>query len=237
MNRLFQQIQQRIESGEFKPGELLPSVSELQEMFNASEDELRRATSELIYEGFLERVRLEPSDQVRVPGYKLWGTLGGIHSVTQEARKRKQEPGTKVLSFDIVLVWSSVGKRLQLGSDEEVVVMERLRTADGKPVAIETSYYPARYYPGITKEMFEGKGAGQSSFEVMEKKFGLKSEKAEDELTVAAVEKREAELLGLEEGTPVLLRFRITYSDREIPIKCSRAIWKFKAGYQMALEE
>jgi GntR family transcriptional regulator len=124
-----------------------------------------------------------------------------------------------------------------LGPDEEVVVMERLRTADEEPVAIETSYYPARFYPGITKEMFEGKGTGQSSFEVMEKKFGLKSERAEDELTVIAVEKREAELLGLEEGTPVLLRFRITYSDKEMPIKCSRAIWKFKAGYRMALEE
>jgi GntR family transcriptional regulator len=226
-----------MESGKFKPGETLPSVSELQKEFNVSEDEVQKALSELIYEGFLERVRPKPSDQVRVPGYKLWGTLGGIHSVTQEARKRKQDPGTQVSSFDIVPVWPYVAKRLQLGPDEEVVVMERLRTADEEPVAIETSYYPARFYPGITKEMFEGKGTGQSSFEVMEKKFGLKSERAEDELTVIAVEKREAELLGLEEGTPVLLRFRITYSDKEMPIKCSRAIWKFKAGYRMALEE
>jgi len=237
MNRLFQQLQQRIESGEFKPGQALPSVAELQKQFNASEEEVKQALSELIYEGFLERVRPEPTETIRVPGYKLWGTLGGIHSLTHEARKRGQEPGTEVLRFDIVPVWPAVGKRLQLDPGEEVVVMERLRTADGEPVAIETSYMPAKYMPGVTKEMFEAKGAGQSSFEVMQKKFGLKSHKAVDEVTVAAVEKREAELLGLDEGTPVLVRFRITYSDRGIPIKCSRALWKFKAGYEMELEE
>jgi GntR family transcriptional regulator len=235
MNRLFNEIRQRIESGEFKPGEPLPSVSELQEKLNANEDEVRKAISDLVYEGMLERVRPEPSDQVRVPGYQLWGILTGIHSITREARKRGMEPGVEILSFETVPVWPSVAKRLELSPDEEVVIMERLRTADGEPVAIEASYYPARYYPGITKEMFESGGAGQSSFKVMEEKFGLKSKRAADELTVVALEKREAELLGLEEGTPVLLRFRTTYSDKGIPIKASRAVWKFKAGYEMDL--
>jgi GntR family transcriptional regulator len=235
MNRLFNELRQLIELGEFKPGEPLPSVSELQEMFNASEDEVRRAISELIYEGILERVRPEPSDRVRVPDYKLWGTLTGIHSITREARKRGMEPGVQILSFETLPAWPSVAERLELDPDEDIVVMERLRTADGEPVAIETSYYPARYYPGITKEMFEAGGAGQSSFKIMEEKFGLKSKKAVDELTVVALEKREAELLGLEEGTPVLLRFRTTYSDKGIPIKASRAVWKFKAGYEMDL--
>jgi GntR family transcriptional regulator len=235
MNRLFSEIQKRIESGEFQPGEPLPSVSELQQQFKASEDEVRQAISELIYEGVLERGRPEPSDQVRVPDYELWGTLTGIHSITREARKRGMEPGVEILSFETVPVWPSVAERFQLDPDDQVVVMERLRSADGEPVAIEVSYYPAKYYPGITKEMFTSGGSGQSSFKVMEEKFGLKSAKAADEVTVVALEKREAELLGLEEGTPVLLRFRVTYSDKGIPIKASRAVWKFKAGYEMAL--
>jgi len=236
MNQVFQQILQKIKEGEFKPGETLPPLGELQQMFNAGEDEVRTAVSELIYEGFLERAPGGPREVVRVPPYELWCTLGGIHSITQEARKRGQEPGTKVLFFDILPVWPTVAERLQLGPDEEVVVMERLRTVDGKPVAIETSYLPARLMPGITKEMFEVQGAGQSSFEVMQKKYGLKPHRATDELTVAAVEKREAELLGLEEGTPILVRFRITYSEDGTAIKCSRALWKLKAGYQMDLE-
>jgi GntR family transcriptional regulator len=237
VNRLFQQIKQRIASGEFEPGEALPSAGELQEEFNATEDEVKQAVSELIHEGFLERARPEPLEGVRVPRHKLWGTLTGIHSITREARKRNVEPGVEVLSFDIIPAWSPVMERLQLGPEDEIVVMERLRTADGEPVAIEISYLPAKYMPGVSKEMFEKKDAAQSSFDVMQKKFGLKPKRAVDELTVVAVEKREAELLGMEEGTPILLRFRITYSDEDAPIKCSRAVWKFKAGYQMALGE
>jgi GntR family transcriptional regulator len=126
-------------------------------------------------------------------------------------------------------------ERLQLGPEDKIVVMDRLRKADSEPVAIETSYYPARYYPDMTKEMFESEGAEQSSFKVMEEKFGLKSARAVDNVAVTALEEREAELLGLPVGTPVLLRFRVTYSDQDVPIKASRAVWKFRAEYKMDL--
>jgi len=237
MNRLFQEIARKIEDGTFKPGEPLPSPADLAKMFGATEAEVQVALSELIYEGLLERVRPKPTGEVRVPPYRLWGTLGGIHSITQEARKRGQKPGTKVLFFDFVPAWPTLAARMQMGVGEEVIVMERLRTADGEPVAIETSYLPAKLMPGVTKEMFEQSGSAQSSFEVMQKQYGLVPHRATDELTVVAVEKREAELLGLEEGTPVLLRFRITYSPEGVPIKSSRALWKFRAGYQMDLTE
>lgn len=235
MNRLFQAIMQKIQDGTFKRGQPLPPPAELAEMFGATEAEAQAAISELIYEGLLERVRPKPTPDVRVPPYQLWGTLGGIHSITQEARKRNQEPGTKVLFFDFLPAWPTIAARMQMEVGEEVIVMERLRTVDGEPVAIETSYLPAKLLPGVTKEMFEQAGAAQSSFEVMQKKYGLVPHRATDELTVVAVEQREAELLGLEEGTPVLLRFRITYSPEGKPIKSSRALWKFRAGYQMDL--
>jgi GntR family transcriptional regulator len=235
MNRLFFELLKQIETGKFKPGEALPPESELQEAFNASEDEVRQALAELIYEGIVERVRLEPPDQVRVPDYELWGTLTGIHSITKEARKRGLEPGVEITNFTISKAWPSVAKRLELEADDKVVIMERFRKVNGEPVAIEVSYYPAKLYPGISEDMFTSSGAGQSSFEVMQKKFGYKSARATDELTVVALEGREAEMLGLEPGTPVLLRFRVTYSDQDVPIKSSRAVWKFKAGYEMDL--
>jgi GntR family transcriptional regulator len=237
MNRLFQEIQEQIEAGRFGPGQPLPPVSELREEFNASQEELETALSELVYEGYLERVSPEPTEAVEVPSFRLWGTLGGIHSITQEARKKGQEPGTEVLRFDMLPSWPSVGARLELEPGDEVIIMERLRTADGEPIAIETSYLPAKFMPGVSKEMFEAGGAGQSSFAVMQKKYGLKPHRAVDELTVTAIQEREAKLLGMERGTPILLRFRITYSDEGTPIKCSRALWKLKAGYEMSLEK
>jgi GntR family transcriptional regulator len=237
MNRLFQEIQEKIEAGTYVKGKPLPSTSELATEFGASQEEVGAALSELVYEGYLEPVCPAPPEAVRPPGYSLWGTLGGIHSITQEARKKGQEPGTQVLKFDMLPSWPSVGARLALEPDDELIIMERLRTADGEPIAIETSYLPAKFMPGVNKEMFESGGAGQSSFSVMQKKYGLTPHRAVDELTVGAIQEREADLLGMEPGTPILLRFRITYSDEGVPIKCSRALWKLKAGYEMSLEK
>ncbi|MEW5958471.1 MAG: GntR family transcriptional regulator [Chloroflexota bacterium] len=237
MNRLFFELLKQIQAGKYQAGKALPPVGALMAEFEATEAEVRQALAELIYEGALERVRPQPPDQVQVPDYQLWGTLTGIHSITREAKKRGQAPGVEITNFSISKAWPSVARRLELEAEDQVVIMERLRQADGEPVAIEISYYPAKLYPGISEDMFTASGSGQSSFEVMEKKFGLKAVRATDELTVVPLEPREAGLLGLAPGTPVLLRFRISYSAQGTPIKSSRAVWKFKAGYEMGLDE
>jgi GntR family transcriptional regulator len=234
MNEIAQRIQQQIESGAYQPGDRLPPVVDLQEQFGASSEDVSQALSDLIYEGFLERTRPD-GEGVRVPRHKLWGTITGNHSFTKEAKKRNMEPGVKILRFEVVPGWPVVRARLQLDADDQVIIMERLRLADGEPLALEYSYYPAKYYPGMTREMFEGGGEEQSSFKVMQEQFGLVSAKAVDEVTTVAIEKREADLLNMEPGTPVLLRFRVTLSDKGVPIKGSRAIYKFKAGYELSI--
>lgn len=236
MNKLFLGMLQAIESGEYGAGEALPSPAELAQRFVASEEDVRKAISELVYEGAIERVRPAPTDDVRIPSFELWGVLTGSHSITKEARNRGMEPGVEIINWEKATAWPSIAERLQLevGKDE-VQIMERLRSADGVPVGIETSYFPARHYPGITKDLFTGGGSGQSSFKVMEEKFGITSARATDEVTVVSLEQREADYLQVETGTPVLLRFRVTYSDRDIPVKASRAVWKFRARWSMDL--
>lgn len=235
MNRYFIELEKLIHSEEFKPGASLPPVKELAQRFNASEEEIEEAISELIYEGELERARPKPPVEVCIPSRKLWGTLGGSHSITKEAKKRGENPGVKILNWQLVDAWPSIAKRLALEPGDKVQIMERMRDAGGVPVAIEISYFPAKFYPGITQDLFTAKGDGQSSFAVMEQKFGLKSEKAYDEVTVVCLEKREAEYLNVEPGTPVLQRFRVTISDKGIPIKASRAVWLFRAAYEMGI--
>ncbi|MEW6244214.1 MAG: GntR family transcriptional regulator [Bacillota bacterium] len=232
MNTVAQRIHDQIKSQRYKPGQALPDVEELCRAFDSDAATVERAIGDLIYEGILER---DPAnrDIVRVPKHTLWGTITGNHSFTREARKRNMVPGVNILTFVVQPAWHEVQERLQLQPGEEVIVMERLRTAGGRPLALEFSYMPAKFYPGVTREMFESGGEEQSSFKVMQERFGLVPARAVDEVTVAALEKREAELFGMDEGTPVLIRFRVTLSDKGIPIKGSRAIYLFKAGYEL----
>jgi GntR family transcriptional regulator len=233
MNQYFKALEQYLQTSAFKSGECIPTVPELAQMFHASEAEIEDAISELIYEGQLERARPMPLETVLTPKVQLWGMLGGSHSITKEAKKRGEDPGVEIINWQLVDAWTSISKRLQLEPGDQVQIMERLRSASGKPVAIEISYFPAKYYPGITPDLFTEEGSGQSSFAVMEQKFGLKSGKAYDEVTVVCLEKREADYLQVEVGTPVLQRFRVTLSDKGLPIKSSRAVWLFHAAYQM----
>lgn len=235
MNKYFMEIENYLQAGGFKPGDTLPPVSELAAHFGASEAEIEDAIAELIYEGGLQRVQPAPLPEVMVPKVYLWGVLGGNHSITKEAKKRGEEPGVEIINWQLVDAWPSISKRMQLNPGDKVQIMERLRNSNGKPVAIEVSYFPAKFYPGITPDLFTEEGSGQSSFAVMEKQFGLKSDRAADEVTVVCLEKREANYLEVEPGTPVLQRFRVTYSDTGIPIKSSRAVWLFHAAYQMGV--
>ena len=230
MNAVAQSIHAQIQSGRLPAGEHLPGSESLLRTYECDEATLEAAIGDLIYEGLLER---NPAhrDEVRVLMHPLWGTLWGNHSLTKEALRRGIEPGTIILKFETVPSWQAVQSRLNLGPEDEVIIMERLRLAGAQPISMEFSYYPANLYPGMSMEMFTGGGEGQSSFRVMQEEFNLIPDHAQDEVTVAAIEGREAALLHVEPGTPVLIRFRLTLTKQDLPIKGSRAIYLFKAGY------
>jgi GntR family transcriptional regulator len=235
VNAYFLELERAISGGEFKPGEALPDAAALAARYGATQDEIRDALSELIYEGVLERRRPRPEPDIVVPVRHPWGVLGGNHSITKESKARGEEPGVEIINWQLVRAWPSICHRMDLASDEDVQIMERLRTSNGVPVGIEVSYFPAKFYPGITPELFTSEGSGQSSFAVMEKKFGLVSDRARDVVSVVCLEQREADYLKVPAGTPVLERFRVTLSDKGIPIKASRAVWLFQAAFEMGV--
>ena len=234
MNLVAQEIQALIDTGTYRPGETIPERKQLIASHNCDQETLDDALADLVYEGLLER---DPHNRsaLRVVKVPLWGLVGGNHSLTKEAKRRGAEPGVEILRYETMKAWPIVRQRLQLDEGDEVTIMERLRFADGLPISLEYSYYPTKLYPGMTKEMFTGSGDKQSSFKIMQEKFNLIPAKAVDEVTVATIEAREAEYLKIDEGTPVLIRFRLTISDKDVPIKGSRAIYHFKAGYELPI--
>ena len=122
MNAAYTELQRRMSAGEIAPGDPLPSSADLREEFDLSVEDIERAISELIYEGVLQRERPAPTTTVRRPDYELWGTLTGIHSITKEAKKRGQEPGVEILSYEQKPSWPRVQRLLQLEPGDEVVL-------------------------------------------------------------------------------------------------------------------
>lgn len=228
MNDLAIKICTAIQKGVYKSGETLPNAAAIAEEYGVDRKFAREGMGDLVYEGVVERVPGRTS-RVRVRAPYLWDLVTGNHSFTGEAKKRGQKPGNSILTFEKRPAWPQVARRLKLKEGDEVNVMERLLLADGKPVGLEYSYMPSKFYAGVKREMFEG---GKSTFAVMET-FGHVSATAVDELTAAALEPREAKILGLDAGIPVLIRFRVTLNPEGTPIKGSRAIYLFNPGYSV----
>lgn len=231
MNKFAVNLYSAICKKDFAEGEILPSVETLAEKYNSNGEQVRNGLGDLIYEGALER-NPENKNDIRVRKSYPWDLVTGNHSFTNEAKKRGQKPGNRVLTFERRAGWPQVINRLQLQDHDEVFVLERLLLADDEKVGLEFSYMPAKHYEGVTREMFEG---GGSTFKVMQEKFGLIPDKGVDEISIATLEPREANLLERDPGVPVLIRFRVTLSPDGIPIKGSRAIYLFNPGYELSL--
>jgi GntR family transcriptional regulator len=87
--------------------------------------------------------------------------------------------------------------------------IERLRLGDGLPMGLQTSFY--LFPPGqtITREELEQYG---SIYALLQEKFHLIPTEADETLEVTMATAREASLLQIKAGSPLLLSERTTYS-------------------------
>ncbi len=88
-------MRERIRSGEWKPGELIPSERELSEKYGISRMTARQAITELVNEGLFYR---EQGKGTFVSQRKITQQLIHLTGFTEDIRARGQRPGTKVLS-------------------------------------------------------------------------------------------------------------------------------------------
>jgi GntR family transcriptional regulator len=106
-----------------------------------------------------------------------------------------------------------------------VARIERLRRVDGERVALIRSYLPERLVPGVDASAFGSTGRDQSILYVLEHRFGLLLDKGEETLLPTGAAERDAELLGVETGTPVAVRICRIDDVAGAPSLYEEAIW------------
>lgn len=223
--QISQLIRQKIEIGELKPGQLIPTEKEMQQGFDVSRATIRRAISELVYAGLLER---RSTKGTIVAKTKIEETLYGFGSFTRETLKRDMVPQSRVLDFAIIPAPETVAKQLQIDPTEKVAALERLRIVDGNPVAVENWYTPFKFVPGIDRSYFKEEGREQSTYYMLQQRFGIQLFKAVDTIDAVALEARDARLLCMETGMPALLRARVSYALDNIPRVYSSGVYIIK---------
>ena len=223
--QIAQLIRHQIEAGALKPGDQIPTESELQARFNVSRATVRQAVSGLVYDGLLERRRAKGTIVSR---RKLEETLYGFASFTNQIMKLGLTPETRILDFALIPATEALAEHLKIEPGQRLAAMERLRFVDGEPVCVEKWYAPACIVPGINRSYFGERGPEQSTYYMLEERFGIQLFKAVDTVSAVALEAREAQLLKMEKGMPALLRTRVSYSADDLPKVYASGIYIIK---------
>ena len=190
-------ILSRIETGQWRPGDRLPSEDELADHFKVSKITVRQALRELALLGHIRREQGRGTFVQRPP---LLEGPRQLTSFSEEMRRRGILASSEVLEQGIVPASADVASTLGIGEEEPVFRLRRLRLADADPMGVQTAYIPASLVPRIGDIEF----SRSSLYDVLSGHYNLVPTSAHETHYAFAVGGEDAGLLHLDEGAPVM---------------------------------
>src|SRR5947209_16736192 len=212
-------LRQQIQAGHLAPHTAIPSEPELVASYHVSRATVRQALTELVNEGLLYRLH---GKGTFVCEPRVQQTLSELSSLSAELRRRGKRPGGLLLLGELVRGSEAVRHHLQLADEEQAVRLERLRTADGVPIAYEVDYLP---YPRASSVYQRAKEVAEGSLYQLMTSEGLVPSIAEQTLTADQASDREAELLRMQAGGAVIRLTSTTFDSTGSPIALAESIF------------
>jgi GntR family transcriptional regulator len=212
-------IKDKIESGQWKPGDLIPSETQLLQEFNISRNTAKKALDDLVQEGLLHRLQGRGTF-VSMP--KFEHSLAGFYSFSKVLKAKGLNPEDIVISIEQKEVKASIAKHLQIEEKSNVLELRRLRCANDEPMILEISYIPEKLVPGLTKEKLEG----NSLYDLLQEEYGIVVTKAKETFEPVLIRDYEIRYLEVEEGSPALHLERIAYDINGNPVEFCRSTFR-----------
>ncbi|MDQ3777790.1 MAG: GntR family transcriptional regulator [Actinomycetota bacterium] len=190
------------------PHSPLPSEAQLCDEFGVSRMTARAAVQRLVQDGLVYRV---PGRGTFVAASRANRTAGHILSFSDEMRRKGRTPTSRVIE-----------RRQRRATDEEqrrlgaadVVVLRRVRLADGKPLALERAVFPA----DRVAQTLDANLERESLFETLVG-AGLVPTRGSAALAAEAATAEDARLLRVRRGAPLLVERRLIHDQDGEPLE------------------
>jgi GntR family transcriptional regulator len=210
-------LRELISKGELEARHRIPSERQLEKSYSVSRTTIRQAIDMLVRQGYLYR---EHGRGTFVSPHKLQKGISELTSFTEDMKGRGIVPGQKILEIGCQPPSEELRTRMELPANHATVLhIERLRLGDGVPMGLQTSYYALPEGMTVSREELEEVG---SIYRILQEKFHLIPTEADETLEVAIASQREASLLQIAPGSPLLLSERTTYSQNRKVIEFVR---------------
>jgi GntR family transcriptional regulator len=210
-------LRDRIASGAWRPGDLIPSEHQLQRDFSVSRNTAQKAIDELVQEGFLTRAQ---GKGTFVAAPKFEQALTGFYSFSNAMRSQGIIPRVHVVALHESQAKTTVARHLGIAPGDPVTQLTRVRFADTEPIMLETSYIPVAIAPGLATRQFEE----SNLYTTLGTDYGVLVVKAKEIFEPVLIRELESRWLGVPVGLPALLLDRIAYTSTGQPVEFCRSI-------------
>ena len=215
--QLYRHLAEVITSGALAVDAQLPPERDLAEMADVSRVTLRKAVAQLVQEGMLEQ-RRGAGTFVRPQPPRMEHSLSALVSFTEYMRQRGKTSSSQILRRGLFLPSPDEQMALGLAAADRVARVERLRSADGMPMALEWSSLPMDILP-------EPEGVETSLYDVL-RALGNAPTRAVQRITAVNLASEDAGLLHLAIGAAVLRIDRTAYLPSGRPIEFTRGLYR-----------
>lgn len=194
---LGQVIRGRIQSGEWRVGEPIPSERTLMHVFGVSRATVRQSIDYLVKEGVLQRARGKGTF-VAPPKVKQ-GVLR-LRDFFGTMQRCGLNPTAQLLGLGTMMPEAHVQQALQLPVDSSVIWLQRLLSVNAFPIIIETCYLPAARFPGLVTHYT----AAEDLEQCLQRQYQVLIAEEREMFEPVILEHTEAHLLGVDKGFPAL---------------------------------
>ena len=137
--QLKEQLANAIDSGQLASGSALPSERGLASSLGLSRMTVRRAFEQLVEAGLVEQ---RQGSGTYVRGQALEQFIDRVLSFGDEARNLGFDPGTRMVESHLQPAEEAEAAALKVPLGSQILRINRLRTADGEPLAIQEAHLP-----------------------------------------------------------------------------------------------
>ncbi|MBX9871169.1 MAG: GntR family transcriptional regulator [Burkholderiaceae bacterium] len=223
---LYQQIKglilQSLQSGEWKPGEAIPSEMDLAARYRVSQGTVRKAIDELAADNLLVRrqgkgtfVATHAEQHVQYRFLRLMPDTGDRQSEGPAERT--------IIDCKRLRATAEIARALALRSGDSVLQVRRVLAFAGSPTILEDLWLPGTPFKGLTAErLSDDHGPMYAMFET---EFGVRMVRAEEKIRAVLPDAAQSALLKVGKHTPLLSVERIAYTYNDVPMELRRGLY------------
>lgn len=214
-SRVRQYVLDLIQQQDLKPGDILPSETELEAVLNTSRTTIRSALIELQHEGYIVRRQGKGTFVADITYEEHLTKLTGFAEDNESQGKRVT---SLVISANRIFPTEEISMKLRVNEDDPVFKLQRVRLVDGEAAQLTTAYLPPKLTNAI--DLAQVDFTIQPLYGLIEE-LGFEIYDGEEIIELVYADPIQASLLQVPEGFPLFATIRRVNGKDGMPLEYS----------------